>query len=385
MALSSIADIIDDIRKGRMVILMDDEDRENEGDLIIAAQAVTPETINFFSTEACGLICLPITPEQAVRLNLPPMVRDNRSQHETNFTVSIDAASPAGPGISSAQRAATVAAAISPEARPEDIVQPGHIFPLVANPGGVLRRAGHTEAGVDLARLAGFDPAALIVEIMNEDGTMARRPELEAFADRHGLKIGTIADLIAYRAVHEQSVELKDRKTIGTEFGEFELHTFLDLVDNRLHYALSCGDISEDEPVLVRVQTMNTLRDMLGTRLPDETPGWSYRRAMQRIAEEGKGVMVVIGQDETTAQLLEEVRQFPHLPQQVAADGDGTRIYRLIGTGAQILKQLGVGKMRSLSAPTRFNALSGFHLEVTEFVEYQREMQRVGKGNPQSR
>lgn len=370
MPLNTTAEIIDDIRKGKMVILMDDEDRENEGDLIIAAEAVTAETINFFSSEACGLICLPLMPEQARRLNLPLMVRDNRSQHETNFTVSIDATERVGPGISSAQRAATVLAAVSPHAQPGDISQPGHIFPLVANPGGVLRRAGHTEAGTDLARMAGFTPAALIVEIMNEDGTMARRPELEEFGRKHQLKIGTIADLIAYRAMHEQSVELRDRKRINTEYGEFELHTFLDLVDNHLHYALVKGEISEQQPILVRVQTLNTLRDVLGTQLPDDKSGWSYRRAMQRIADEGQGVMVVITQDESTEQLLEDVLQFPNVPQTASsAAEDGTRIYRLIGTGAQILKQLGVGKMRALSAPIRFNAISGFNLEVTEFVE----------------
>jgi len=370
MALSSITEIVDDIRKGKMVILMDDEDRENEGDLIIAAEAVTPATITFFSSEACGLICMPIMPDRARRLNLPLMVADNRSQHKTNFTVSIDAARRAGPGISSAQRAATVAAAVAPDAKPEDIVRPGHIFPLVANPGGVLRRAGHTEASVDLARIAGFSPAALLVEIMNEDGTMARRPQLEAFAEKHDLKIGTIADLIAYRAMHEQSVELKDRKAITTEFGEFELHTFLDLLDNRLHYALTMGEIREDEPVLVRVQVINALRDVLGTRLPGERPGWSYRRSMQRIAEEGRGVVVVIARDESTETLLDEVLQFPSVPRTAGADGaNGPQIYRVIGTGAQILKQLGVGKMRALSAPTRFNAISGFHLEVTEFVE----------------
>jgi len=370
MALSNIAEIIDEISKGRMVILMDDEDRENEGDLIIAAEAVTPEVINFYASEACGLICLPITPEQAQRLKLPLMVRDNRSQHETNFTVSIDAAERLGPGISSVQRAATVKAAIASDARPEHIIQPGHIFPLVAKPGGVLRRAGHTEAGIDLARMAGFAPAALIVEIMNEDGTMARRPQLEVFAEKHGLKIGTIADLIAYRAMHEQSVELKDRKLIDTEFGPFELHTFLDLVDDKLHYALVKGEIDAAEPVLVRVQTLNTLRDVLGTRLPDEKPGWSYRRAMERIAREGKGVVVIITEDESTQQLLAQVQQFPQVPDTASPGGeDGTRIYRLIGTGSQILKQLGVGKMRALSAPTRFNAISGFNLEVTEFVE----------------
>ena len=370
MALSSVADIIDDMRQGKMVILMDDEDRENEGDLIIAAEAVTPAAINFYSTEACGLICLTITAEQAQRLHLPLMVRDNRSQHETNFTVSIDAAHKVGPGISSAQRAQTVLSAVARDATPADITQPGHIFPLVAKPGGVLRRAGHTEAGTDLARMAGFAPASLIVEIMNEDGTMARRPELEVFGEKHGIRIGTIADLIAYRAMHEQSVELKDRRSITTEFGQFELYTFLDLMDDRLHYALAMGDIPANEPVLVRVQTINTLRDILGTQLPEEESGWSFRRAMQRIADEGMGVMVLIGQEESTTQQLEQVLQFPNVPQTLSTGGeDGTQIYRLIGTGSQILKQVGVSKMRALSAPTRFNALSGFHLEVTEFIE----------------
>ncbi len=370
MSLSSVADIVEDIRQGKMVILMDDEDRENEGDLIIAAAAVTAETINFYSSEACGLICLTITPDQANKLNLPLMVRDNRSQHETNFTVSIDASEKVGPGISSAQRANTVRSAVAGDAKPSDIIQPGHIFPLVAKPGGVLRRAGHTEAGTDLARMAGFSPASLIVEIMNEDGTMARRPQLEIFAEKHGLKIGTIADLIAYRAVHEQSVELKDHKRVTTEFGEFELHTFLDLIDNRLHYALTLGDIVESQPTLVRVQTINSLRDILGTVLSGEPGGWSYRRAMQRIAEEGLGAVVLIDQEVSTEQQLEEVLQFPEVPQISGSTGDnGTSIYRLIGTGSQILKQIGIGKMRAMSTPMRFNAISGFQLEVIEFIE----------------
>ncbi|MAT93073.1 MAG: 3,4-dihydroxy-2-butanone-4-phosphate synthase [Halioglobus sp.] len=370
MALSSVPDILDDIRAGKMVILMDDEDRENEGDLIIAAEAVTPETITFFSSEACGLICMPITEERARRLQLPLMVRDNRSQHETNFTVSIDAAERKGPGISSAQRAHTVLQAVAANAQPADIVQPGHIFPLVAKPGGVLRRAGHTEAGVDLARMAGFEPAALIVEIMNEDGTMARRPQLEEFADKHGLRIGTIADLIEYRALHEQSVDLCDQKRVETEFGEFELHTFVDLVDDTVHYALSLGDIREDSETLVRVQTVNTLRDVLATRIPGENPGWSYRRAMAHIAAAGKGAVVLIGQPVETQQQLDEVLQFPE-PPSVTGPGStaGIQNYRVIGTGSQILKRLGVGKMQLMSAPIHFNALSGFNLEVTEFVQ----------------
>jgi 3,4-dihydroxy 2-butanone 4-phosphate synthase/GTP cyclohydrolase II len=369
MSLSSVPDILDDIRAGKMVILMDDEDRENEGDLIIAAEAVTPEIITFFSSEACGLICMPITEERARQLQLPLMVRDNRSQHETNFTVSIDAAQRKGPGISSVQRAHTVLTAVAANARPADIAQPGHIFPLVAKPGGVLRRAGHTEAGVDLARMAGFEPAALIVEIMNEDGTMARRPQLEVFAEKHGLRMGTIADLIEYRSLHEASIELRNSKQVDTDFGPFELHTFLDLIDDTLHYALTCGDIREEEDVLVRVQAQNTLRDVLGTRI-EGAQGWSYRRAMQAIADEGKGVVVLIGQEMSAEQALAEVIQFPE-PASVtgSADSAGQQNYRVIGTGSQILKRLGVGKMRLMSAPVHFNALSGFNLEVTDFVQ----------------
>ncbi len=371
MSLSSIPDILDDIRAGRMVILMDDEDRENEGDLIVAAEAVTPEIINFFASEACGLICMPITEERARRLQLPLMVRDNRSQHETNFTVSIDAAEKMGPGISAIQRAHTVRKAVAVDAKPADIMQPGHIFPLVAKPGGVLRRAGHTEAGVDLARMAGFEPAALIVEIMNEDGTMARRPELEVFAEKHGLHMGTIAALIEYRALHEQSVELCHSKPVNTEFGPFVLHSFHDLIDDTVHYAMACGEIREEDDVLVRVQALNTLRDVLGTQIDSAAPGWSYRRAMQAVAAEGRGVVVLIGQPGSAEQALAEVAQFPQPARVTSAVGsEGQQPnYRVIGTGSQILKRLGVGRMRLMSAPVHFNALSGFNLEVTDFVD----------------
>ncbi len=367
MALSSVPDIIDDIRQGKMVILMDDEDRENEGDLIIAAEMATPEIITFFSTEACGLICMPIMPERAQQLQLPLMVRDNRSQHETNFTVSIDAADRKGPGISSIQRAHTARQAVAGNATPADIIQPGHIFPLVAKPGGVLRRAGHTEAGVDLARMAGFEPAALIVEIMNEDGTMARRPQLEEFAQKHDLKMGTIADLIEYRSLHEQSVNLHSSKTVQTEFGEFQLHTFADQIDDTVHYALTQGEMNEEQDTLVRVQTISTLRDILGTQLEGGNPGWSYRRAMQAIADKGHGAMVLIGQPTSAEHSLAEVDQFPETP--VIAGSEGTQNYRVIGTGSQILKRLNIGKMQLMSAPIHFNALSGFNLEVTEFVQ----------------
>lgn len=366
MALSSVPDLIEAIRRGRTVILMDDEDRENEGDLIVAAEAVTPEIINFFATEACGLICMPLSEARARQLQLPLMVRDNRSQHETNFTVSIDAAERLGPGISAIQRAHTVRVAAREEARPADIRQPGYIFPLVAKPGGVLRRAGHTEAGVDLARLAGFEPAALIVEIMNEDGSMARRPQLEAFAGKHGLPIGTIADLIAYRSLHEQSVERVSGKTITLEHGDFELHVFRDLIDDTLHHALTRGALTPEEPALVRVQSVDMLRDVLGTQIADRA-GWSLNRALARIAAEDLGALVLIGQEPCTARALADIEAFP-APPAVNDDGAGLANYRIIGTGAQILQQLNIGKMRLMSAPLRFNALSGFHLEITDFV-----------------
>ena len=362
--LSDIPTLLDDISAGRMVILMDDEDRENEGDLIIAAEKVTPEIINFFATEACGLICMPITPERARQLNLPLMVRDNRSQHETNFTVSIDATEQVAPGISAAQRAHTIRTAIAEQATAKDIRQPGHIFPLVAKPGGVLKRAGHTEAGVDLARMAGLAPAAVIVEIMNPDGTMARRPQLEVFAQQHGLHMGTIADLIEYRSLHEQSIELHSAESVQTEWGQFCLHTFRDLIDDTLHFALSLGDIDGAGAVPVRVQPINTLRDLLGTQIDEQTGGWSYRAAMQHVANEGRGVVVMLGGTESPTTVLEDLNQLLHEEQRPPPPQN----YRLIGTGAQILRHLGLSEMKLMSAPLHFNALSGFNLIVTEFL-----------------
>ena len=363
MPLSSIPDLIDELRANRMIILMDDEDRENEGDLLIAAEAVTPEVITFFSSEACGLICMPITEERSRQLKLPMMASNNRSQHETNFTVSIDATEQIGPGISAIQRAHTVAQAVNTNAKPTDIEQPGHIFPLVAKPGGVLRRAGHTEAGVDLAKMAGFQPAALIVEIMNEDGSMARRPELELFANQHQLKMGTIADLIEYRTLHEQSVELSISKNIYTDFGDFVLHIFRDLIDESLHYVLVRGEINENSEPLVRVQTIDPLRDVIGTLIDSKSSGWSYRRSMEHIGKNGCGVVVLIGQP---SDRKAEFAAVEHFPEADLSTSDAQN-YRVIGTGAQILRTLGITKMRLLSEPKRFNALSGFNLEITGF------------------
>jgi 3,4-dihydroxy 2-butanone 4-phosphate synthase/GTP cyclohydrolase II len=308
---------------------------------------------------------MPITQERARLLNLPLMVRDNRSQHETNFTVSIDATKQLGPGISAAQRANTIRAAIAEDATAKDIRQPGHIFPLVAKPGGVLKRAGHTEAGVDLARMAGLAPAAVIVEIMNPDGTMARRPELEIFARQHGLNMGTIAALIEYRSLHEQSIELRGTDAIHTEWGRFCLHTFLDLIDDTLHFALSLGSIEDAGPVPVRVQPINTLRDLLGTQM-EETygGGWSYRAAMRYVADEGRGVVVLLGGTETPTSVLEDLKHLIHEEQRPPPPQN----YRLIGTGAQILRHLGLSDMKLMSAPLHFNALSGFNLNIAEFV-----------------
>lgn len=365
MALNTTQEIIEDIRQGKMVILMDDEDRENEGDLIMAAEHVTPEAINFMVTHARGLVCLPMTVERCARLNLPLMVQNNGAQFSTNFTVSIEAAEGVTTGISAADRARTVLAAVSKDAKASDIVQPGHIFPLIAKDGGVLNRAGHTEAGVDLARLAGCEPASVIVEILNEDGTMARRPELEAFAERHNLKIGTIADLIEYRNLNETTIEQVAQCKLPTEFGEFELVTFKDHIDNEVHFALRKGDVDPEEPTIVRVHLRNTFSDVLcSDRSVERT--MSLPKAMQKIAAEG-GVLVILGHQESDDELLSMVKQFEAEDKgeaQAKAKWNGTS--RTIGVGCQILKTMGVKKMRLLSRPKKYHALSGYGLEVVE-------------------
>ena len=368
MAINTVEDILDDFRQGKMVLMMDDEDRENEGDLIIAAEVVTPEHIRFFARYACGLICLTLTEERAKQLNIPLMVTHNSSRHETNFTVSIEAAEGITTGISAADRARTVRVAVARNATPDDIVMPGHIFPIVAKQGGVLTRAGHTEAGCDLARMAGYEPSSVIVEVMNEDGTMAKRPELEKFAMEHDIKIGTIADLIQYRTLYDKTIELVGRKPISTSFGEFDLCTYTDKVSDAIHYALIKGDVSEAEPCLVRVQTLNTLRDVFGTQRPGFKPTWSLSESMAHIQQEGKGVIVLVGQEISREEALDQVEYFPDMPPTQRANTE-LGVYRVVGTGSQILRDVGVGKMRLLSSPTRFNAISGFHLEVVEFVE----------------
>ncbi len=364
--LNTIEELIDDLRQGKMVILMDDEDRENEGDLIMVAEQVRAEDINFMATYARGLICLTLTPERCQQLDLPLMVSDNKSQYTTNFTVSIEAADGVSTGISAADRALTVRTAVRANAKANDLVQPGHVFPLMSQPGGVMSRAGHTEAGCDLARLAGFEPAAVIVEVMNPDGTMARRADLELFAEQHGLKIGTIADLIHYRAVKEKTVECINRRKVETLCGEFELLTYRDLARGDLHFVMVKGEIKSDNPTLVRVHVMDTARDVLCIKRYSPTGAslWTYQAALKRVSEEG-GVVLLICHDESTTDVEESIDWLISGKQQRRS---AEVIYKQVGTGSQILRDLGVRKIRVMSAPMRYSALSGFDLEVVEYI-----------------
>jgi 3,4-dihydroxy 2-butanone 4-phosphate synthase/GTP cyclohydrolase II len=362
-ALNSIDEILEDLRAGRMVVIMDDEDRENEGDLVMAAAAVRPQDVNFMARYGRGLICLTLTRERCRQLRLPLMVNETDLEHSTNFTVSIEAAEGVTTGISAHDRAHTVLTAVRPGARPEDLRQPGHVFPLMAQPGGVLTRAGHTEAGCDLARLAGFEPAAVIVEILNEDGSMARRPDLERVARRHGLKIGTIADLIRYRLQKERSVERIDDRPIETEFGPFRLVSYEDHVHRNVHLALVRGDLAEAREPLVRVHLKDTLRDLVGVRAPGL--GWPLRAVLARIAAEPAGVVVLLNWDEEPRELVEAVHSLD-AARPARAEGGVLRTY---GIGAQILQDLGLRRMRVLSAPKHMHGLSAFGLEVTAYVD----------------
>lgn len=364
MVLHTTAEIIDDIKQGKMVILMDDEDRENEGDLIMAAEHVTPEAINFMVTHARGLVCLPMTQERCKRLKLPLMVDNNSAQFSTNFTVSIEAAKGVTTGISAKDRAVTILAAVNPNAKSADIVQPGHIFPLIAKEGGVLNRAGHTEAGVDLARLAGCEGAAVIVEILNPDGSMARRPDLEVFAKEHDLKIGTIADLIEYRNLNETTIEKVATCKLPTTYGDFDLTTYKDVIDEQVHFVLQKGPILSSKPTLVRVHLQNTFSDLLSsTRAMNRS--MSLDKAMQRISEEG-GVIVVLGKQED---VISQVKQFEAEDNdQVATAKAWEGSSRTVGVGSQILASLGIKQMRLLSKPIKYSALSGFGLEVVEYI-----------------
>ncbi|MDA7826256.1 bifunctional 3,4-dihydroxy-2-butanone-4-phosphate synthase/GTP cyclohydrolase II [Porticoccaceae bacterium] len=372
MKLNTVEELIEDIRQGKMVILMDDEDRENEGDLVMAAPMVRPEDINFMATYARGLICLPLSEERCQQLNLGLMVASdsNSSSHATPFTLSIEAAEGVTTGISAADRARTVQAAVASNARPEDIVQPGHIFPLKAQPGGVLSRAGHTEAGCDLARLAGFESAAVIVEIMNEDGTMARRDDLEHFAKKHDLKIGTIADLIHYRLVTEKTTQCVSERTVNTHYGEFTLKTYLDHARDEKHFALVMGDVSKGDAPLVRVHINRSARDLLAIEPREGFQSWSTHTALEAIAKEGRGVLVLLVYPETAEDMDRNIDQMLNISSEKTPPA-GEVVYFQVGTGSQILMDLGISKMRLLSAPFKFSGISGFDLEVVEYVDYQ--------------
>jgi len=368
MELNSPQELIEDIRQGKMVILMDDEDRENEGDLVIAAQMVRPEDINFMATHARGLICLTLTQERCKQLNLPLMVQSNGAAFATNFTLSIEAAEGVTTGISAADRARTVQVAVSADAVPEDIVQPGHIFPLMAQPGGVLRRAGHTEAGCDLARLAGMTPASVIVEIMNDDGTMARRPDLEKFAEKHGLKIGTIADLIHYRTTNEHTIERQRQEQVVTNHGEFKCISYRDSIPNVSHLAFVKGEIDEEAPTLVRVHMRgDELRDMAELEVDEQR--WTLQNALEKVNEAGSGVVLLLdgGVREDLDDALSRMLT-PPTSRPAPANYSSSGAYLTVGTGSQILRDLGVGKMSLMSSPIKFNAISGFDLEIAEYI-----------------
>ena len=354
-------ELLDDIRFGKMIVLADAEDRENEGDLVLAADFVTPDAINFMATHGRGLICLTLTEERCRQLNLPLMVSDNRSPMGTAFTVSIEAASGVTTGISAADRARTVRAATARHAKPEDIVQPGHIFPVMAQNGGVLVRAGHTEAGCDLAELAGLTPAAVICEIMNPDGSMARMPDLTAFAERHGLRIGTIADLIRHRSITEKLVERVVDRAITTPYGPFRLCVYHDKTVDEVHYALVRGEPSPDRPVLVRVHEPFVSLDMFD--FDAARHAYSVQDAMRLVARQNEGVIVLLRRHEEAGEIFERLEA-------VQRDKRTPRKWdpRLNGIGAQILRDLGVGKMRVLARPKRIPSMSGFGLEIVEYV-----------------
>ncbi|MDE1195904.1 MAG: bifunctional 3,4-dihydroxy-2-butanone-4-phosphate synthase/GTP cyclohydrolase II [Pseudomonas sp.] len=367
MAFDRIEDIIEDYRQGKMVLLVDDEDRENEGDLLLAADRCTPQAISFMANEARGLICLTLTDDHCQRLGLEQMVPSNGSVFSTAFTVSIEAATGVTTGISAADRARTVQAAVALDAQPEDLVQPGHIFPLRAREGGVLTRAGHTEAGCDLARLAGFTPASVIVEVMNDDGTMARRPDLERFAEKHGIRIGTIADLIHYRLSTEHTVVRIGERELPTVHGTFRLISYEDRIEGGVHMAMVMGDVRRDEPTLVRVHVVDPLRDLVGAEY-NGPANWTLWAALQKVAEEGRGVVVVLANHESSQALLERIPQLTQAPRQYTRSQ--SRIYSEVGTGAQILQDIGVGKLRHLGPPLKYAGLTGYDLEVVESIPF---------------
>ena len=363
VAISPVEDIVAEMRAGRMVILFDEEDRENEGDLVLAADRVTPEAINFMAKFGRGLICLTLTRERCERLRLPPMVARNGTKMGTAFTVSIEAATGVTTGISAADRARTVQAAVAPGARAEDLVQPGHIFPLQAVDGGVLMRAGHTEAGCDLAAMAGCTPAAVICEIMKDDGTMARLPDLQLFAAEHGLKIGTIADLIEHRSRTESLVEKLGQRPLATAYGEFMAHAWRDKPSAGLHLALVMGRWDPEDTVPVRVHEPLSVLDAL--EVDRGMHSWNLDTSLKHIAREGRGVAVLLNCGESADQLF---AQFEGTAKASQAPERGRMDLRTYGVGAQILRECGVHKMALMGQPRRMPSMAGYGLEITGFI-----------------
>lgn len=363
VSISPVEDIVADMRAGRIVILVDEEDRENEGDLVLAADHVTPEAINFMARFGRGLICLTLTRERCERLRLPPMVPRNGTKMGTAFTISIEAAEGVTTGISAADRARTVQVAVAPGAQANDLVQPGHIFPLQAVEGGVLMRAGHTEAGCDLAAMAGCSPAAVICEIMKDDGTMARLPDLQLFAAEHGLKIGTIADLIEHRSRNECLVKKLGTRTLNTAFGEFQATAFSDQPSGALHLALVKGQWSPNDSVAVRVHEPLSVLDAL--EVGRSMHSWSLEASLRHIAQAGAGVAVLLNCGETASQLL---AQFEGTARSAQAPERGRMDLRTYGVGAQILRDCGVHRMQLMGNPRRMPSMTGYGLEITGYL-----------------
>lgn len=363
VAISPIEDIIADMRAGRMVILVDEEDRENEGDLILAADHVSAEAINFMAKFGRGLICLTLTRERCEHLKLPPMTARNGTVYSTAFTVSIEAATGVTTGISAADRARTVQAAVAPNAQASDLVQPGHIFPLQAVDGGVLMRAGHTEAGCDLAALAGCTPAAVICEIMKDDGTMARLPDLQLFAAEHGLKIGTIADLIQYRSRTESLLRKVGTRPLQTHHGEFIAHAFVDQPSHSVHLALVKGQWAPDAEVAVRVHEPLSVLDALEVQRAMHS--WSLDESLRYLQEAGTGVAVLLNCGESAQQLLD---QFEGKARSAHAPERGRMDLRTYGIGAQILREVGVTRMQLMGRPRRMPSMAGYGLEITGYI-----------------
>lgn len=367
MPAAPISEILEDYKKGKMVIITDDEARENEGDLLIAAEKVSPVDINFMATNARGLICLTLTQERCQQLGLELMVGKNASRFSTNFTVSIEASSGVTTGISAADRAKTVHAAVNPQAKPADIISPGHIFPLMAQPGGVLARAGHTEAGVDLARLAGFEPASVICEILREDGSMARMQDLSDFADRHGLKISSVAELIRYRLEREPTVSRVGESVTSINGETLRVIAYEDIVEQITHLALVKGDIESEQPILVRVHVESGIFDIFKTLQGEES--WTANAALQRICREGSGILVIVRYPEDNDELIKRIRhshaegktiEFPWR--------ESGQDIRMLGIGGQILADLGANRIRVMGSERRMYSVSGFGLQIVDYV-----------------